>query len=166
VANLLLEHGATVNTHTGRFDCALQAAPKRGSLEIVKLLMEHGADVNSSGGKYGTPLQAACCDDTMRRTSIKDGTAIVELLLDAGADVNARGGKYHAALQAAAYHHRKFVDVLLKHGADPNIRGGKYGSAMGAARKKGFHRVMRLLREKGVDEPVEEDVDAKWVYGD
>ena len=56
---LLLEHGADVNTVSGFFGTALQAAAAGSHEKIVQLLLEHGANVNTVSGSYGTALQVA-----------------------------------------------------------------------------------------------------------
>ncbi|KAE8363146.1 purine and uridine phosphorylase [Aspergillus caelatus] len=60
IVQMLLEHGANVNTQDGFYGTALQVACYGGHNKVVEMLLEHGADVNTQGGYYGTAIQAAC----------------------------------------------------------------------------------------------------------
>jgi hypothetical protein len=138
---LLLDKGADVNAHGGRYGNALQAASSRGHEQIVKLLLDKGADVNALGGSYGNALYAA----------LKRGhEQIVKLLLDKGADVNAHGGSYGNALYAASERgHEQIVKLLLDKGADVNAHGGHYRNALQAALAEGHEQIVKLLLNKG-----------------
>jgi hypothetical protein len=61
---MLLEKGAGVNIHGGRYGNGLQAAIIGGHEAIVSMLLEKGADANAQGGEYGNALRAASvCDE-------------------------------------------------------------------------------------------------------
>ena len=59
ITRKLLDKGADVNAHGGRYGNALQAASAGGHKEMATLLLDKGADVNAQGGRYGNALQAA-----------------------------------------------------------------------------------------------------------
>ena len=65
LARLLLNSGADVNTQSGFFGTALQAASNEGYKEIVRLLLDRGADVNTQGKRYGNFIQAMHADNLM-----------------------------------------------------------------------------------------------------
>ena len=139
IAKLLIETGADVNCHCGRYGTPLQAgAATHGMEAIVKLLLEHGADVNACGGEHGTALVAAARIDNV---------AALRLLLDAGADVDARGGNHGTALIAAvANNNLRAVVILLEAGADVNCCGAEGKSPLRvAANVRNEHIVKKLL---------------------
>ncbi|KAJ7132644.1 ankyrin repeat-containing domain protein [Mycena filopes] len=147
VVQLLLDHGAQVNTWVGEWGSPLAAACFGGDEGVVQLLLAHGADVNVPGTAYaGTPLEAA---------SESDYTGIVRLLLENGADVNRQTGDYGGALQVAATKAEKLelVRFLIENGADVNAQGGFYGSPLKAALSCGHENVARLLVKNGAVDP-------------
>ena len=77
IVQLLLDHGADVNTQGGHFGNALQAAAYARGGETVQLLLTHGADFNAQGGRFTTAFQAA---------QFTRSVTIMQLLLDHGAD--------------------------------------------------------------------------------
>jgi hypothetical protein len=114
LTRMLLDKGADVNAHGGRYGNALHAASEGGHEAVVKLLLDKGADVDAHGGVYGNALYAA---------SVGGHEAVVKLLLDKGADVNAQGGDYGNALQAAAVGgYEAVVKLLLDKGAHSSVR--------------------------------------------
>lgn len=105
---------------------ALQAAARRGYLEVVERLLAANVDVNAAAaaGFGKTALQAA----------VKGGhLGVVERLLAANADVNAAPGYGgQTALQAAAKRgHLKIVEMLLAANADVNAAPGDHCAAGG-----------------------------------
>ncbi|KAJ4859640.1 ankyrin repeats (3 copies) domain-containing protein [Trichoderma breve] len=146
---LLLDHGAEVNSQGGYYGTALNAACQSlfsdHAIHAVRLLLEHGADVNIGGGEFGSALQTVCA-----RFIPKTSNALAQILLDYGADVNARGGRYGTALQAACVHSPTTVQLLLDRGANVNAEGGEYGTALQAAC---VHNpsIVQLLLDYGAD---------------
>ncbi|PIG84613.1 hypothetical protein AARAC_010916 [Aspergillus arachidicola] len=110
IVQMLLQHGADVNTHDEFYGTALQAACYEGHDKVVEMLLEEGADVNRHGRFYGTALQAAYSGGHDR---------IVQFLLEKGAEVNVQGGEYGNALQAASVGEQE-------KGAEGNAQGGTY----------------------------------------
>ena len=99
--DLLLEHGAEVDSKGGKYGDALQAAALKAGQDFVLRLLELQVKINDISGKYGTALQAAA--------SAGD-TLTVALLLEHGANPQLEGGLYGNALNAAA--RRVNIDVL------------------------------------------------------
>ncbi|KAK2039320.1 ankyrin, partial [Colletotrichum somersetense] len=126
---LLVKHGANINTVGGKFGSPLHAASYSGYSKVVESLLQLSADVNcgmelESSGLFGTPLRTA---------SLLNFHSIVRLLLDKGAKVDFCG-PYGDALQAAATNgHISAVRLLLQEGANVNQQAGFYGSALQAA---------------------------------
>ena len=99
--DLLLEHGAEVDSKGGKYGDALQAAALKAGQDFVLRLLDLQVAVNDVSGKYGTALQAAA----------SAGDALtVALLLQHGANPQLEGGLYGNALNAAAC--RANIDVL------------------------------------------------------
>ncbi|OQD87404.1 hypothetical protein PENSOL_c078G10565 [Penicillium solitum] len=141
VVQLLLDHGARVNSKGGDYGYALVAACFKGHMKIVQLLLKRGAHVNAQGGRHGYALVAACFKGHMK---------IVQLLLKCGAHVNAQGGRHGYALVAACFKgHMKIVQLLLKRGAHVNAQGGRHGNALQAACAGGHDEIARLLLQEG-----------------
>ncbi|KAF8478723.1 ankyrin repeat-containing domain protein [Russula ochroleuca] len=56
---LLLEHGADVNSRGWRHKTPLHLASLGGSLDVSRLLIEHGADINAQDDEFKTPFSIA-----------------------------------------------------------------------------------------------------------
>lgn len=122
IVQLLLSHGADVNTQGGRYGTALQATCKSGNIEVARLLLKQGALVNAEGGYHGTAFQAACA---------KGNIHVARLLLEHGANIHLRNnGAWHAAAQSR---NDDLVRLLLDLGVDVNDQHGFYGTALHAA---------------------------------
>ena len=113
VVNLLLEHGADVNSDGkdgGVTNCALCFASQNGRTEVVKALL--GKKVNLNADSAGeTPLYKA-----------GDGgyLEIVKLLLDHGANASGKKPNGEPLLFSAAQKHAEIIAPLLNAGADVN----------------------------------------------
>lgn len=144
VIQLLLEHGADVNSHSGYYlGNALQIASFYNHKLLVAKLLASGADPNAEGGRYGTSLQVA---------SVCGYTDIANMLLTSGANVNAKGGRYHTALQAASLRgSMPIVKLLLSKDAEVNAQGGRFHTALQAASAKGHHEVVEILLARGAN---------------
>ena len=159
VAQLLLEHGADVNTRRKDRQTPLHTASYSGSVEIVRLLLNHGADpeANAEGSVGEKPLHIVSYG---KYRSQEDGVRVALLLLERGADVNTRSNDHQTPLHLASYFGSvEIVRLILDHGADPeaNAEGdmgdkplhkvsyGKYRSEEDGV------RVAQLLLERGAD---------------
>lgn len=158
IVQLLIEHGADMNTQGGEWGSALHAAAASAhseAVEVMKLLLEKGTKVNQQGNSnQGTALQVACNLGTIEA---------VHFLLDQGADVNAEGGRFGTSLQAAAArsvisHPQSKVQILkllIHKGANINQQGREFGTALQAVCRSPNVDLIRLLLEYGADVNVE-----------
>lgn len=132
VAQILLDHGANINSKGGTWTNVLQAAMATPCETMVQQLIYRGADVNVWGlflcfpgdGVFvrGSPLQMASCMGNAR---------LVRLLLDHGADVNTEGGHHGSALHAALDScNEHVVRILLEKGANVFFRRAKFGDVL------------------------------------
>lgn len=152
---LLLSHGADVNSRPGPRGSALQCAAQNldeDAVETVRLLLDHNADVNPPSGIEGTALQSAA------QNSGKDAMKIVQLLLSHGADVNASPGCHGTALQSAIWKEGPemldVVELLVSHGADVNGPPGPQGTALQLAVREQSEAgldVVKILLRHGAD---------------
>ncbi|KAM3533326.1 hypothetical protein MY4038_003446 [Beauveria bassiana] len=148
-----------VNSRSGFFGTALQAASYQGHLDTVKVLLEYGARVNEQGGHYGNALQAA---------SIAGHEAIVRRLIQEGADVNRQSSHYEiksALIAASKCGHAAIVQMLLEYGADVNApvpfvhdlysdsrtMTGSIPTAPVAASSQGHGSIVHMLIQAGAD---------------
>ena len=144
VAQLLLEHGADVNSKDDRSVTPLHALSwGSGNLEVAQLLLERGADPNVRSSITGRiPLYVALehgrlglaqlllkhgadpnTGDVYGKTllhvsSERGDPKSVQWLLELGADVNSRENEGRTPLQVALKNDKeKVVQILLRHGA-------------------------------------------------
>lgn len=108
-ARTLLDQGANPNAEGfSWYSCALQAAARRTSVELVQLLLNQGAKINTHGGYHGSALLGA---------AQYGNTEIVILLINAGADLNDRGPFGTALAVARDKDFQEVVEILEKAGA-------------------------------------------------
>ena len=115
ITQLLLRHGADVNSVDWRGRTPLLFASVKGHLDVVRCLLEHGADANAKDRvKYITSLHMAARNGKFE---------IVRTLLKHNADINARDKRGRTPLHFASNYGRvDVVRLLLKHGSDPKAR--------------------------------------------
>jgi Ankyrin repeats (3 copies) len=114
IAELLLDHGASVGAKGGLGETPLHLASEYGYADVAALLLNHGGDIDARDSVGATPLEWAAF-----RGNIK----AVTLLIARGAIVNAQSTFGKTALHlAAAAGHKEIVAFLLAHGADAKIR--------------------------------------------
>lgn len=143
LVDLVLAHGACVNTPGFPNETPLLAATKLDAVHFAQILIDCGADVNARTGKYGSALHEAIASKHME---------VAELLLKSGADVNKIVDAYGTPLHIAA--NRKSIEMVrlvLKYGRDLNIdvAVGCYGTPLHVAADHGLIEMMQLLIEHG-----------------
>ncbi len=144
VAQVLIKHGADVNSPRNVDWCPLHAASSEGHLEISRLLIESGANVNAQPSTDGhpTPLSLA---------SYRGHLGIVRILLENGADHNLRRRDETPLIRAWISGHFEVAELLLKYGADINAS-DKYGyTALHLASMRGDQKGARQLLEHGAN---------------
>ena len=119
VAELLLEHGADVNTRRDDHRTPLHFASLFGNFEIVQLFIDHGAEVDPVDDLGKTPLH----DVGKYNFQEDDGVRVAQLLLDHGADVNAKSSVGHTPLALAIQSEKpKLAELLFEHAANVNVQ--------------------------------------------
>ncbi|KAJ9614126.1 hypothetical protein H2200_002262 [Cladophialophora chaetospira] len=88
------------------YGTALEAASRRGNVEMVKLLLESGADVNARDGV------------ALVEASRWGHLDVLRLLIEQGADLNARNGM--ALVEASANSRMDVLRLLIRRGAKIN----------------------------------------------
>ncbi|MCJ1387016.1 hypothetical protein MMC17_010145 [Xylographa soralifera] len=164
--DLLLNHGANVNTLTPKYGNPLQAAlegltssflgapPEFSTFEtkhdqteynvfIFNALLARGANTNTASRSLGNPLHLA---------AFIGHVPIVEQLLNKGADINSVSNRFDTALLAALEHENlDVVNLLLHAGIDVNHVSSKHGTALHYACDRQNVRMVRLLLDYGAD---------------
>lgn len=130
----LLDNGANINEHSGRFNddgTALHLVARDGSVEMVTLLLDYGANVNVREARGATPLHWAVdtggqgwenTDDLPLGFGVGSKTvreSVVELLLDRGAQIDTdREQDGETALRMAVTRgNMRMFEMLLRRGA-------------------------------------------------
>lgn len=141
LAQLLLDHGATLDARDARDRNALHEASYLGQVMVVGLLLERGAKVDARNKWGSTPLHCAAKAGHLE---------VVQLLLKEGADPNAQDeDECSSALHLAAAEGRlKIVEVLLRHEANPQARTDQGETPLELASNNNHTEVVRLLSEK------------------
>lgn len=113
IAEILIDHGLSVNDLDVDGFSALHFAVEQQNFELMSVLVSKGADVNIRSKNFPAPLQMAAQYDDVR---------IVDLLLSNGADVNASDDFGCTPLhQACFYHNEPVIDLLIRRGADVSV---------------------------------------------
>src|SRR5262249_53462177 len=135
---LLIEHGAKINTRDGRGQTALMWAAARNNGDAIRLLVKAGADMNL---RTNNPPRGRAAETTIFNGPAPTGfTALLfavragsidgtRALLDAGADINDQLSDGESALVVAtANAHWELASLLLDRGADPNAAGAGWNA--------------------------------------
>ena len=171
--NLLIAHGANVNTVSDVKGTPLSEAASLGYEEMVNLLLANGASLSLPNQESPTIIEAvrsgnvnvvdllikhgATLDvrDDLRysvaHAAAEDDerASVLGYLLANGAEPNARGLFEWTPLHVAALHGcHKNVEVLLGSGADRTLRDDENLTALGIARKSGNTRIVELLESE------------------
>ena len=172
VAELLYQHGATVDVT--RYDglTLLQVACTRERVDVVRWLLDHGADVNSQ-----QPHHLAVANPEIVRMQLTHGANVnvandygstplheasefgrretVRLLLQHGADVSTLDEKHMTPLHLASQNaEAETVLLLIDHGADVHARDESYRTPLHLASSSpsiGSAKTVQQLIERGAD---------------
>jgi ankyrin repeat protein len=114
LTQLLLEHGADINTPNEDNVTPLHLASYYGGVEIARVLLDCGAAANSKGNQGRTPLHSVA--EGRYLYSQDDGICVAQLLLGCGADVNAPDEDNKTPLHLASYYKKVEVARALLDG--------------------------------------------------
>ncbi|KAH9047979.1 ankyrin repeat-containing domain protein [Lactarius deliciosus] len=168
LVQLLLKHGAEVDSRDGKDATALHNASLMRDPEVVRVLLNHGAYVKAEDNQSRTPLHQLLEPgdysgaDRFGFVSKKkeDRFGITQLLLERGADVNARDKGHETPLHLACHLPEvRLARILLEHGANASVNAADYQG------RTPLHRVLwagdrpdadrfgvaQLLIERGAD---------------
>ncbi|KAL7905425.1 ankyrin repeat-containing domain protein [Trichoderma velutinum] len=146
---LLLDHGANINSVSGASGTALHVALSLKQFSLprhidfrrsrwiarVRFLLQHGADVNRVGGKYGFPLQSVCAIEM---------TCSRQEFAQSGNKLRAQHYLKNNAIS-------EMVTILLEEypNIEVNAHGGVFGTALQAAAYSGQTKSIQLLLKHG-----------------
>ncbi|KAL8893724.1 MAG: hypothetical protein Q9192_004985 [Flavoplaca navasiana] len=141
VVQLLLQHGADVNTRDASSLCPLHLAAMRGHYGVIEQLLQEHAKVDELGPNDETPLRIA---------SDKGYTEVVDLLIRARAKVNTRDKKAMSTPlhKAAGNGDEAMVDLLIKHGAHTEAKDAELMTPLHYACEAGRERIVAQLLNK------------------
>jgi len=110
VANLLIEHGANVDSHNSNGQTALMnAAWGTNTVKVIQTLVQHGAGLNARDDSGDRPLIYACYGHNLRPNEKS-----IRLLLELGADPNVANRLKEPPLSIVSKAHDKQMAALLK----------------------------------------------------
>ena len=146
VVELLVEHGAQVETSSSEGLTPLHLAAQTLGARLVSMLIDNGTEddyVDRRDSAGWSALHWAA-------RSGKEET--VQLLLDNGADVLAADKEDATPLDAALSQGREeIVQLLVNYGADVDAFHRKYGTRLRHAARSGDERAVRILLKVGAD---------------
>lgn len=109
VVNLLLSHGADVNSQKNNLATPLHLAATCGFLDIAKVVVYNGANIDSQDIEQLTP---------MHRAALYNKVEILEFLVKRGGNLNAKDKKSMSPLHCACWKGQtEAADFLLSNGA-------------------------------------------------
>jgi len=159
VAELLLEHGGSVDVRDTRKQTALHRTIDwhgKVAIDAVQFLLERGADVNARRNDLWTPLHLAL--------NIGELT-VTRLLLDHQADVNSRNDDGQAPLHLLSRwvasqdedDGSDIVKLLLERGANVNERDKDNATPLHLASYNKRLKIIRVLLDHGANADAEKD---------
>lgn len=160
MVQLLLDHGAHVDSKTPFNGTALHVAITHQRVEVIELLLRSGADpkLTDSEERTALHLQLQCSDGPSQPVRF------TKLLLERKASVEAKDNNGHTALHACALwmsngDSTAVATLLLQHKADPDVKLSSGQTVLHiAVEKANFALVQALLQHKA-------DVHAKDGFG-
>ncbi|KAH9010018.1 hypothetical protein EDB85DRAFT_2162017 [Lactarius pseudohatsudake] len=157
VAEILLEHGASVNIRGTRGRTPLHKIIGDSDTYLVQFLLKHGADVNARQDDLTTPLHLAMRNGNstgapLHWSALGRKLEIAKILLDHGANANAENDQGETPLHLVSrgdYDSQALsVDItklLLERGADAHARDKDYATPWLLARYHGKLDIARVL---------------------
>ncbi len=135
VVEVLVRHGADVNSDSDTGSTPVRSACFMTHLEIVKLLVHNRADIQKPNYNGGT-----CLINSVQSVEL------CEFLLRSGANVNAQDIQNKTALHYAIQEHRlDTAKLLLRYGADPYLESRYKDDALQIACLKGAGEIFHHL---------------------
>ena len=149
---LLLDHGANINSQSGQLWTPLHWAARNGRAPSIRWLLDHGAKVDVPAHLDQTALHLAAEHNYQ---------VTLALLLEAGADPKAKDAHGQTPVHLAALDgHTDSVTKLLDHGGDIEAKTGWGATPLTAAAARGrTSTVAALLVRKAEVDP---KTDAGW----
>eukprot|EP00435_Cladocopium_sp_Y103_P076225 s49_g83.t1 len=156
-AELLLQHGATVDAKSKYGEMPLHEAASNGHEQMAKVLVSHGADVDAKNEWGWTPLRDAAryghlqaADDLLQKAARYGYKQVAKVLISHGADVNAKDEDGDTPLHSAASQgHEQVAKLLISHGADVDAKDEDGDTPLHTAASSGHEQVAKLLVKHG-----------------
>jgi ankyrin repeat protein len=142
VSQLLLMHGADINSRCADNWTPLHTALYAGRLETAKWLLNHGADVNSQDKHFWTPLHFSA--DTGHVEACR-------MLLEHNVELNCRNDHGSTPFCFALDGRLDVAQLLLEHNADVRIPNNKGNTPLHFAASRGYLEVVRKLLERNAE---------------
>jgi ankyrin repeat protein len=141
IAEILIKHGANVNTKNLLGETPLHYSARLCLAEIAELLVSSGANVNITNNYGMTPLHYSAHNNCI---------AVAKVLIDNSADPNIREDNGCTPLHWASSNcYLDMVWLLLEGGASPHITNKDGKTPIDLAREKNCIEIVRKLVERG-----------------
>ncbi|XP_050303429.1 ankyrin repeat, SAM and basic leucine zipper domain-containing protein 1-like [Anthonomus grandis grandis] len=149
MTQLLIDHGADVNTHRELMtvlmmacNCPEYTAPFEKSFKVIKLLVDNGANVKQINRKRMDALMYAACNGNL---------LAVEYLLPKSAKQAVDNQKWSALTWAVSNNQPAVVKYLISQDFDLHLRDIRGDTPLDIARSHGLEDVLSLFPKKEVD---------------
>ena len=143
IAELLFEHGATMDVRGYERRTLLHAASAGGLNHVVRWLLVHGADVNSVQDRLSTPLSLAAANGHLD---------VARILLEHNADLNAASDDGQTPLhQASENGDLEILVLLIEFGADIDAKDWSHSTPLHLASSGGSAQLARILLHHGAE---------------
>ncbi len=149
---LLLDHGANVESRDISKRTPLHDAVMRGFVDTCKLLIESGAQVNAKDMSGSTPI-FDLVPAQQRSWNISNALEICSLLVNAGAEINIQNDDifYTPLHNYVTTPHPEIVEFLIKQGAKIDIIDRDGNAPLHTAMLGGEIETLKLLLDNSAD---------------